>query len=93
MYKGLDISQSNRFVKVSCATYLRKILEGHIWEKTTQKSSIASPMNHEKKYLNELEISSGPIGAMVHATLQKEMGFAYRQAIGELIFCGNYVQA
>ena len=43
-------------------------------------------MNHEKKYLNKLETSSGPTDAMAHATLQKEMGFAYRQAIGELIF-------
>jgi len=31
MYNRIDISQSNRFVKVSCATYLRKILEGHGW--------------------------------------------------------------
>jgi len=43
-------------------------------------------MNREKKYLNKLETSSGPTDAMVHATLQKEMGFAYRQEIEELLF-------
>ena len=32
MYNGLDISQSNQFTKLSCETYIRKILEGHKWQ-------------------------------------------------------------
>jgi len=59
MHNGLDISQCNIFVKVFCATYLRKILEGHGWDKATHKSPIASPMNDATKYLNELDTSSG----------------------------------
>ena len=86
MYNGLDIQQSNKFVKVSCKTYIRKILEGHGWEKQTHKSPIVSPMNHEKKYLRELETSAGPTDPTAHAALQKEMGFSYRQSIGELLF-------
>ena len=36
--------------------------------------------------MRELETSSGPTDPTAHATLQKEMGFAYRQSIGELLF-------
>ena len=28
MYDGLDIIQDNRFVKMTCATYIRKLLRG-----------------------------------------------------------------
>ena len=28
---GWDISQNNRFIKLSCKTYITKILEGHNW--------------------------------------------------------------
>ena len=47
---------------------------------------IASPMNHEKKYLSELESATGPTDDIAQVALQKNMGFAYRQAIGELLF-------
>ena len=86
MYNGLDIHQTKRFFKVSCATYLRKILEGYGWDTQTHKSPIGSPMNHEKKYLNKMETSSRPTDALSHTTLQKEMRSTYRQVIGELLF-------
>ena len=54
--------------------------------KITHKSPIASPMNHEKKYLTELETASGPTYAAAHAKSRLELGFSYRQAIGELRF-------
>lgn len=43
-------------------------------------------MNHEKKYMRELETTQGPTDTIAHATLQKEMGFSYRQVIGEILF-------
>ena len=42
-------------------------------------------MNHEKKYLTEIETASGPTDATTHATLQLELGFSYRQEIEELL--------
>ena len=86
MYNGLVVSHHNRFVKLSCTTYIERILEAHNWQKTTHKSPLASPMNHEKKYMRELETSQGPTDTIAHATLQKEMGFSYCQAIGEILF-------
>ena len=45
-------------------------------------------MNHEKKYMRELETTKGPTNTIAHTTLQKEMGFYYRQAIREILFAG-----
>ena len=43
-------------------------------------------MNHDKRYMTELESAIGPTDILAHALLQKEMEFSYRQAIGELLF-------
>jgi len=86
MFNGLDIDQSQKFVKISCCTYLRKVLEGHGWSRPTHGSPLTTPMNHDKRYMSELETSIGPIEPMAKATLQREMMFSYRQAIGELLF-------
>jgi len=86
MYNGLDILQDNRFIKVSFFMYIKKILEGHGWEKPTHKSPLVSPMNHDKRHLSELEMAVGPTEALPKENLQKEMDFSYRQAIGEVLF-------
>ena len=43
MFNGLDIIQSARFVKISCKTYITKILQGHDWIRPTHKSPIIPP--------------------------------------------------
>ena len=86
MFNGIDVVQTQRFVKLSCRTYISKILEGHQWSKQTHKSPISSPMNHDKKYMKELELASGPTDVDAKMILEKEMKFSYRQAIGELLF-------
>ena len=73
-------------MKVSCAIYLRKIIQGHGWENPTHKFPTASPMNNEKKYLSELENATSPTDDIAQVTFQKDMGFAYHQAVGELLF-------
>ena len=51
----------DRSIKLSCMTYITKILESHNWLRPTQKSPIKIPMNHDKNYMNELENAVGPI--------------------------------
>ena len=86
MFNGIDVTQSQRFVKLSCKTYISKILEGHNWTKRTNTSPLHSPMNHDKKYMTELELATGPTDTDAKVVLEKEMKFSYRQAIGELLF-------
>ena len=40
-------------------------------------------MNHDKKYMKELELAAGPTESEAKLTLEKEMLFSYRQAIGK----------
>ena len=86
MFNGLDVTQGDKFIKLSCSTYITKILQGHNWLRPTHSSPLSSPMNHDKRYMTELEQAIGPTEAEPHLILQKEMGFSYRQAIGELLF-------
>jgi len=92
MYNGLDISQSNRFVKVSCATYLRKILKGHGCEKATQKSHIASPMNQEEVPKRTRDFI-GAHGRRGTCYSPEGDGFCLQASDWGTDFCGNYVQA
>ena len=86
MYNGLDITQSDRFITLSCTTCIRKILEGYKWHKPTHNSPLSLPMSHDKKYLRKLETSLVPTDTLPHATLQKEIGFSYRQVIDKILF-------
>ena len=43
-------------------------------------------MNHDKRYQFELEHATGPDDPSHQLKIQREMGFSYRQAIGELLF-------
>ena len=86
MFNGLDVVQSARFIKLTCKTYITKILQGHDWLRPTRKSPISTPMNHDKKYMSELELATGPPDPDAKIHLETEMKFSYRQAIGELLF-------
>ena len=61
-------------------------MEGHKLQRPTHQSPLVIPNNHDKKFLVELEKSSGPTDTVPHLLLEKEMELSYRQAIGELLF-------
>jgi len=46
----------------------------------------SEPYEPREEYLSELENATGPKGDIAQVALQKDMGFSYRQAIGELLF-------
>ena len=75
MFNGLNVTQGNRYIKLSCEIYLTKILEGHGWLRPTHSSPLATPMNHNKKYMKELEDAKGPPDNTAHAILEKKINF------------------
>ena len=85
-FNGLDILQTDCYTKVHCRTYLTKILQGHNWHIPTSSTMTTTPMHHEKKYLQQLETTTGPDTDDLRRRLQQNQGFNYRQAIGELLF-------
>ena len=62
--------------------YIPKILKGHDWTCSTHKSPISFRMNHDKKYMRDLELAAGPLDPDTKLILEKEMQFSYRQTIG-----------
>ena len=86
MFNDIYVTQSQRFVKLSCKTHISKILESHKWTKRTNASPLHSPMNHHKKYMADVKFTTRPTDTDPKIVLEKEMKFLYRQAIGELIF-------
>ena len=60
MYNGSNVQQIKQFIKISCTTYIKKILKGKDWSNEGNHTITKTPMNHEKKILMSLENTEGP---------------------------------
>ena len=85
-FNGTDIHQTQTYIKVSCKTYIMKILKGHGWENLQHSSTTTIPMRSDSKHIQELEITEGPTDVIEQKELAAAMIFSYAQAIGELLF-------
>ena len=84
-FSGIDILQTRDFVKISCETYIDKIVSHHGWQDEVA-SNQPIPMRADLESLRKLEMSKGSDNPVEAQALETETGFSYRQAIGELIF-------
>ena len=86
-YNGVDIDQTQDYIKLHANTYLDKILLGHSWIDPTQKMHHKPiPMQSDSEYINNIESSTPPATESNKISLQHDTGFNYRQAIGELLY-------
>jgi deoxyuridine 5'-triphosphate nucleotidohydrolase len=86
-FNGVDIMQSRNFIKLYNRTYIEKILIRHDWihnEKQYQHS-FPTPMLSDNDYQRKLETQPTPTEKEIKQ-MESNMGFGYRQAIGELIY-------
>ena len=83
-HNGIDIIQSQDYIKITCETYIDKICKNKPfdWKKT---KSVPIPMMDKDK-LRELETTTGPEDPVDKKKLEDEFGFKYRTCTGELIF-------
>ena len=73
------------YIKLTCHTYIQRITEHHGW--TNKKAhTLPVPMRNDATHLKELETTTGPTTQEERQLLEKEMGYNYRQVIGEAIF-------
>ena len=90
-FNGVDVLQTKDFVKVYNKTYIDKILEGYDWTATENKiHTHPIPMRDDMPFMNRLDTELGPNihdDPKGYATVEKENGFKYRKALGELLFC------
>ena len=85
-FNGVDVQQTRSYIKLSNAVYIDKILKNHPWlldEKPPGEFPI--PMRTDSAYLHEIEMAE-PLSPQDPIKLEAELGFSYRQAIGELIY-------
>ena len=86
-FNGIDVLQSRHFIKLFNKTYINKILERHDWIRSEKHEmhTFPLPMRSDNSFQRLLENQEIPTEKEIKA-LENEMGFGYRQAIGELIY-------
>jgi hypothetical protein len=89
-FNGVDILQTRSYIKLSCSTYIRRLLAAHGWTKPLEKESpIGSRPFEPFPASDHHEVYTTPGFAehtTEHASLAKEMGFSYRTLLGELLY-------
>ena len=85
---GVDIHQTRDYVKLSCETYIDRVLQTHGWDQPSPRESdhkLLVPMRDSD--VPALCTDVGPVeGSKEHAALAKKVGFGYRQVLGKLIY-------
>ena len=86
-FNGVDILQTRNFIKLSNATYFRKIFQHHHWMRDEYPLSKTKPvpMRDNPNFQRDLE-NAEPLTPEELAATEKKLGFTYRQAIGEMIY-------
>jgi Reverse transcriptase (RNA-dependent DNA polymerase) len=84
-FNGMDIHQTRHYIKLSCEKYIDRIIEHHGWQ-NEKHANKPIPMRNESTFLATLELTDGPSELKEQQALEKQMGFKYRQVIGEAIF-------
>ena len=77
-------SKQKHYILITCHKYIQRIVEHHGW--TQEKAhTLPIPMRNEPSYMAELENTTGPTDPTQQNALENEMGFSYRQVIGEAV--------
>ena len=81
---GIDVVQSKSFIKISCLSYLDKVLDGHNWQET-ESTPNPIPMRSDRTSQGMLESAELPSSPLEQKRLH-DANFNYRQVIGEAIY-------
>ena len=87
-YNGIDVHQTRDHIKISCETYINRVLQTHGWEKPGARETDrfdSVPMTTDSA--TALVSIEGPLeNTQAHRDLETEAGFGYRQVLGELVY-------
>ena len=91
LFNGMDIDQTEDYIKVSCETYLDRILEKYFTAPINLRVDDIgrvkpTPLPNRPTFQNSFLNAKGDPDPKAQADLAKRMGFGYRNAIGELIY-------
>ena len=85
-FNGMDIQQTRHYVKLSCGKYLQKVIKHHQALLTNPTNFLPVPLHADSTFITQLEQAPVPSSTTEKLRLKQEMGFNYRQIIGEIIF-------
>lgn len=85
-FNGVDIEQTGTYIKLHCAKYLTKMLTDHQWLTTEPLPIMPVPFPADKTYTKHLQECNPPQTHAERQQLEKDMGFKYRQVMGEIMF-------
>jgi hypothetical protein len=92
---GTDVHQTRHYTKLSCESYIQRMLQSHGWDKPSPNEDLPTskpfePLSHAK--VEEIYQTVGPPeGSSQHKALEQVMKFPYRGLLGELLYA--YVTA
>ena len=87
-FNGVDITQSQYYIKISNETYINKILQHKQWLDASIPGMFSPqyiPMHHDPEVNKQIE-EAEPIPQDELKLVEKEICFSYKQDIGELIY-------
>jgi hypothetical protein len=78
-YNGLDVHQTRDYIKISCKTYVTRLLPTHGWQTPSSSSSNRTDLVPlHPNVATRIATLSGPAEGMTdHSTLAKQVGFGY----------------
>jgi Reverse transcriptase (RNA-dependent DNA polymerase) len=87
-FNGVDVLQTQHFIKISCESYLTNMLKAHGWETPSVIEDSVKPFEPlSPNQYDALQRAVGPSeGSPEHRALVKHYGFSYRSVLGELIY-------
>jgi hypothetical protein len=87
-FNGIDVVQTKWYIKLTCSKYLQKMLTNHGWliPEGNPLPTLPLPLNPDKTYIDSIENATPPTTEEDKIQLQLEMGFKYRQVMGEIIY-------
>jgi len=85
MFNGMDITQTQYYIKIHCTTYLNKIIHQHNWQESTHKP-YQIPYPADNTYCKILDTALPPDTVQSQKQLSKHYNMHYRQIIGEFIW-------
>ena len=88
LFNGMYVKQTRDYVKISCQTYLERIMPKHLdkWMTDHHMPASPTPLPTRNKFIENFFSASGSDIPDEQKTLASKMGFEYCSGIGEAIY-------
>jgi Reverse transcriptase (RNA-dependent DNA polymerase) len=88
-FNGVDVTQTDRYIKISCESYIDKLLMHYGWSAAGSRDTDVKPIepissSTIQQLFADYETSPSD-GTPEHAALELSAGFSYRSVLGALI--------